>query len=184
MKKKWSSEKVKEVQRWLIKRWPESFAQGPDLRPLSLKIHKDLLKYRDENPLLSGRVLHEVLNRHTSSYGYLYGLSKHAKRYDLDGKPVGDVSPEHQSWARNTLKAKQKEAQRIRKEARKLLKDQRKTAPVRAESRAVATEALPTRALSKKQGGSANSTTPVIRYKPARRKLIKPAAESAVDLAS
>jgi len=175
MNKKWSSDKVKEVQRWLIKRWPDCFKQGPDLRPLSLQIHKDLLKYREENPLLSGRVLNEVLKRHTTSYGYLYGLAKHEKRYDLDGKPVGEVSPEHRDRARNTLKSKQKEAQRIRKEARKGLREQRKSLPARAES-----QALPKRRVA----GSGSAADPVIRYKQTRRKLIKPAAERAVDLAS
>ncbi len=177
MKKKWSSGKVKEVQRWLIKRWPDTFTQGPDLRPLSLQIHKDLLKYRDENPLLSGRVLHEVLKRHTTSYGYLYGLSKHDKRYNLDGKPVGDVAPEHRHWARNTLKSKQKEAQRVRKEVRKLLKGQGKSRPVGAESQAVPKARVA-------NSGSAGSASPVIKYKQTKRKLVKPASERAVDLAS
>ena len=190
MKKKWSSDKVKEVQRWIIKRWPDSFTQGPDLRPLSLQVHKDLLKYRDENPLLSGRVLREVLKRHTTSYGYLYGLSKHDKRYDLDGKPVGDVSPEHREWARNTLKLKQKEAQRIRKEARKQGKLSSAPGKASTSQRSVthgsATHGSATqgdaRILSKTT--DSRSASPVIKYKQTRRKLIKPAAGRTVDLAS
>lgn len=174
MNKKWSSDKVKEAQRWIIKRWPESFTQGPDLRPLSLQIHKELLKYRSENPQLSSRVVREVLKRHTNSYGYLYGLVKHSKRYDLEGKPVSDVTPEHREWARTTLKHKQKEAQRIRKEARKKqnvqLNEQRKKAASRSVAKRTATDS--------------NSASPVIRYKQARRKIVKPATERAVDLAS
>ena len=172
MKKKWSSDKVKEVQRWLIKRWPDSFTQGPDLRPLSLQIHKDLLKFRGENPQLSGRVLNEVLKRHTTSYGYLYGLSKNDKRYDLDGNPVGEVTPAHRAWARSTLKLKQKEAQRIRKEDRKSFKEQRKKLPALTESRS--------RPASRT--GDSPSASPVIKYKQARRKLIKPTNERAADL--
>jgi len=188
MKKKWSSDKVKEVQRWMIKRWPDSFTQGPDLRPLSLQVHKDLLKYRDENPLLSGRVLREVLKRHTTSYGYLYGLSKHNKRYDLEGKPVGDVSPEHREWARNTLKLKQKEAQRIRKEARKNPKQQRKlSSATGAPGKGSTTQGSPVPGESRTLSNTTNSrssVSPVIKYKQTRRKLIKPATGRAVDLAS
>jgi len=122
MNKKWSSDKVKEAQRWIIKRWPESFTQGPDLRPLSLNIHKDLLTYRSENPQLSSRVVREVLKRHTTSYGYLYGLTKNNHRYDLENNPVGEVSNEHRAWARETLRSKQKLAQKIRKERKQLSK--------------------------------------------------------------
>jgi len=170
MNKKWSSDKVKEAQRWIIKRWPESFTQGPDLRPLSLQIHKELLRYRTENPQLSSRVVREVLKRHTNSYGYLYGLVKHGQRYDLEGKPVSEVTPEHREWARTTLRRKQKEAQRIRKEARKQLHEQRKKTP--------------SQSVAKKTATGSNSASPVIRYKQTRRKLVKPATERAVDLAS
>ena len=181
MKNKWSSEKVKEVHRWLIKRWPESFTQGPDLRPLSLQIHKEVLKYRDENPQLSTRVLQEALKRHTTSYGYLYGLSKHAKRYDLDGKPVSDVSPEHREQARSTLKLKQKEAQRIRKEARQSMKAQRKPLTDRTRPPSAARPLAENQAAG--SAGGSGATSPVIKYKQSRRRLIKP-DERAVDLAS
>jgi len=122
MNKKWSSEKVKEAQRWIIKRWPESFTQGPDLQPLSLNIHKELLTFRSENPQLSSRVVREVLKRHTTSYGYLYGLTKNSHRYNLENKPVEEVSAEHKAWARETLRKKQKLAQKVRKERRNLVK--------------------------------------------------------------
>lgn len=169
MNKKWSSDKVKDVQRWLIKRWPESFSRGPDLRPLSLQIHKEVLAHRDENPQLSTRVVREVLKRHTSSYGYLYGMTKHSKRYDLKGEVAGVVSEEHRDWARSALKVKQKEAQKIRKEARQKLKEQRKErAPILKKATAASPSAT---------GG------PVIRYKQARRRLIRPEAEQPVDLA-
>ncbi len=167
MKKKWSSDKVKEVQRWMIKRWPETFTQGPDLRPLSLQIHKELLNYRDENPQLSGRVVREVLKRHTTSYGYLYGLAKNEHRYDLESKPVGKVAPEHRAWARETLRAKQKLAQKVRKDAKKKLQEERKG---------------PARMALKKAAGEARSVSPVIRYKPTRRRLVKPESEGTVDL--
>ncbi len=168
MNKKWSSDKVKDVQRWLIKRWPESFTRGPDLRPLSLQIHKEILAHRDENPQLSTRVVREVIKRHTTSYGYLYGMTKHDKRYNLQGEAVGMVSPEHRDWARSALKVRQKAAQAIRKASRKKIQEQRKT-KVAVVPRASA-------------GNTADG--PLIRYKPARRKIVKPSTERAVDLAS
>ena len=168
MNKKWSSDKVKEAQRWIIKRWPESFTQGPDLRPLSLSIHKDLLTYRSENPQLSSRVVREVLKRHTTSYGYLYGLTKNSHRYDLENNPVGEVSSEHKAWARETLRSKQKLAQKIRKGRRHLSKSVAK-----AGAKDTAPVAL------KKSASAGNASGPVIRYKPTRRKLVKPTAETA-----
>lgn len=193
MNKKWSSEKVKEVQRWLKKRWPESFAPGPDLRPLSLQVHKEVLQHREEYPQLSGRVVREVLKRHTTSYGYLYGLVKNNKRYDLNGNAVGEVAPEHREWARAALKAKQKEAQRIRKEARQLLRQQRRAssgagplaeskAPLR--SRVLGNKGLGNNGLGNKAEPGARSGDPVIRYKQTKRRMIKPPTETAVDLAS
>jgi len=178
MNKKWSSDKVKDVQRWLIKRWPESFTRGPDLRPLSLEIHKDILAHREENTQLSSRVVREVLKRHTTSYGYLYGMTKHDKRYDLKGEAVGEIAQSHRDWARSALRLKQKEAQRIRKEQRQKIKDQRtrdrKTREkLNAQSRMGATDGAP---------DAVDSKGPVIKYKPARRRIIKPSAEHPVDL--
>lgn len=175
MNKKWSSDKVKELQRWLIKRWPESFTPGPDLRPLSLQVHKEILQHRDECPQLSGRVVREVLKRHTTSYGYLYGTTKHAKRYNLKGEEVGVVTSEQREWARSALKAKQKEAQRIRKEARQKLKDQKKARAPLAKKGSTSVQG----------SGSDASKGPVIKYKSAKRRIIKPDSRpTTVEIAS
>ena len=115
MKKKWSSDKVRVVQKWLLERWPEIFTIAPDMKPLSLNIYRDILEFRDENPQLSGRVLREVLKRHTSSYGYLYGMLKYSHRYNLSGEQGDAIAAEHRAWAKNTLKSKQKVAQKVRK---------------------------------------------------------------------
>ena len=169
MNKKWSSAKVKDVQRWLIKRWPESFARGPDLRPLALQVHKEILAHRDENVQLSTRVLREALKRHTTSYGYLYGLTKHKQRYNLKGESVGEVSGEHREWAISALRAKQKEAQRIRKEARRGAQQKSKPSLVKDNPK------------NKPDIRSAGAG-PVIKYKPAKRKLVKPEAERTAEL--
>jgi len=182
MNKKWSSQKVKEAQRWIIKRWPESFSPGSNLRPLSLNIHKDILAHRNESPLLSSRVVREVLKRHTTSFGYLYGLLEHDHRYDLDNNPAGEVSAEHRGWAKETLRQKQKQLQKVRKEKKQLLSAQK-----RKEKRKEAGKSLDKKSSGyivdegKSAGGGAD---PVIRYKVARRKIVKPTDESAVELAS
>ena len=115
MKNKWSSENVKHAQLWLIEQWPDLFTPGPDLKPLSLKIHKEILQFRDENPRISGRVLQEALKRHTTSFGYLYGMSKATHRHNLKGEPVEEVSAENRSWAHKTLRVMQKLAQKTNK---------------------------------------------------------------------
>ncbi len=196
MNKKWSSNNVKDLQRWLIKRWPESFTRGPDLRPLSLQIHKEILAYREENPQLSTRVLREVLKRHTSSYGYLYGMVKNAKRYNLKGEAVEEVSSEHREWARSALREKQKEAQRVRKESLKHKRAQQKPGALASKrnsgssfaKRAASGDPSATTFVSGgveiQRAKQASAKGPVIKYKAARRKIIKPAGERSVDLAS
>ncbi len=173
MKKKWSSYKVKDIQRWLALRWPDTFTPGPDLRPLSLSIYADILKYRTEHPGMSGRVLREVLKRHTNSYGYLYGLMKGKHRYDLAGKAVEEVSEAHRALARATLRAMQKVAQKERKDKRLVSrKNDGGSVPapvIRKETSHVVT--------------GSSSKTPVIRYKQPKRKIVRP-QESTVELAS
>ena len=171
MKNKWSPEKVKKIQVWLAGRWPDLFAWRPDQLPLSLNIHKEILKYRSENPELSSRLLSEALKRHVTSYGYLYGMQKSSHRYDLDGNKVDTVSAVHRAWARKTLRVKQKLAQKIRKEKfgnsipRAGRKPLRPAAPVCEETSA------PNRS---------KRSAPVIRYKASRKKMIK----REIDLAS
>lgn len=158
MKNKWSPQKVKQIQLWLAERWPQLFAVRPDQVPLSLSIHKEILEYRSENPDLSGRLLNEALKRHVTGYGYLYGMQKHAHRYDLEGTKVGTVSAIHRVWARNTLRLKQKLAQKVRKEKLAGMRSVQKKNIVRqveCENRSVP-----------------KTTGPVIRYKPSRKKRI------------
>jgi sRNA-binding protein len=161
MKKKWSSDKVRLIQKWLIERWPELFKSSADLKPLSLSIYKDILEFRDENPELSGRVLREALKRHTTSYGYLYGMLKYSHRYGLDGEQIEVVSPEHRDWAKSTLKVKQKVAQKVRKKRGQQL------AIARAGARAAKTQPL-----TASVHGRTVRKAPVIRYKQPKRRQI------------
>ena len=115
MNKKWSPGKVKQTEKWLRIKWPELFVPGPDLKPLSTSIYKDILAYRSENEDLSGRALREALKRHTTSFGYLYGMMKNTHRVGLDGKPVEPIQAEHRAWASRMLRLLQKISKKTRK---------------------------------------------------------------------
>ena len=160
MKKKWSSDKVRLVQKWLVERWPDVFTPSADLKPPSLSVYKDILECRLENPELSGRVLREALKRHTTSYGYLYGMLKYSHRYSLNGEQVEAIAPEHRAWAKNTLKLKQKVAQKVRKQ---------KGQHAAINRSGVAQSARP---LGSSVHGRIVRKAPVIRYKQPKRRQI------------
>jgi len=63
MKNKWSSDKVRIVQKWLVERWPDVFTPAPDLKPLSLDVYKEILQFREDNPQVSTRTLREALKQ-------------------------------------------------------------------------------------------------------------------------
>lgn len=174
---KWSSAKVKKVQQWLVESWPELFTPGPDSLPLSLDVHKEILKYREQNPELSRRTLDEALNRHTKSFGYLYGLCKHKQRFNLVGKAVQDVEVEQKEKARATLREMQRIAQKKRKMERLAMGNKRSNLvngnqPLNGE--------MPVRA----PVSSAARKTPVISYRQKRRKLVRPVAAETLSIAS
>ena len=167
MNKKWSSKKVKSVLLWLEKRWPQLFAPGPDRQPLALDIHKEILKFRSECPELSRRTLDEALKRHMTSYGYLYGMSKHSHRVDLSGKQVGLVAENHSAWASQLLRKMQKDAQRARKGRKKPASGNRGKPVFLNKRQSIKSPEMVT-------GGVAS---PVIRYKQRRRRTVVPVVE-------
>lgn len=171
MKNKWSPKKVRKIQEWLISRWPDLFEARADQLPLSLSIHKEILKHRGDNPELSCRLLSEALKRHVTSYGYLYGMQKNTHRVDLEGNKVDTVSAEHRKWARNTLRVKQKLAQKVRKEK---LGNVHPSAGRKPLKRRVPFQTTEDGSVACKRAA------PVIRYKASRKKLIN----REVDLAS
>lgn len=177
MNKKWSAKKVKGVQEWLIQRWPAVFNAGPDRKPLTLDIHKEILNYRSDNPDLSRRALDEALKRHMSSHGYLYGMLKYSHRFDLNGEQVEPINAEHRKWAREVLRAMQKEAQRARKAKKHAERATRRARPPAAPSRRL--NSRPVEDSPVKASGS----VPVIRYKQRRRRAVEPSTTE-VELAS
>lgn len=166
---------MKSIQRWLVRRWPDTFTPGPDLKPLSLNIYKDILGYRNENAALSGRTLSEALKRHTTSHGYLYGVLKNTHRYDLAGNAVGEISESHRLIAKAKLRELQKHSQRDRRSSRT------GNSIVQNDLRSVRQpdECSPGKPLDKTPSWS---KTPVIRYKRVKRKIVLP-VETVVELA-
>ena len=111
MKNKWNSKQVRAAQAWLVATWPHLFTSGRDLKPLSLKIHKDILQQPGRPAEVSRRALMEALKRHTTSFGYLYGIIKFTHRHNLTGEQEEVIFPAHKQWAKQTLRKIQKLSQ-------------------------------------------------------------------------
>ena len=111
MKNKWNSDQVRAAQQWLSATWPHLFEDGRDLKPVTLKIHKEILQQPGRPDSVSRRALMEALKRHVTSFGYLYGVVKSTHRHNLNGEAVELLSPAHKQWAKMTLRRAQKLAQ-------------------------------------------------------------------------
>lgn len=170
MNKKWSSDKVKRAQQWLIEQWPDLFTPGPDLKPLSLKIHKEILQHRLENADISSRVLQEALKRHTTSFGYLYGMTKSSHRHNLDGEPVEPITASNRAWAQKTLRLLQKISQKTNR-SKAMVRKANKQLPLRSVRPKYATPLTPT------------VRTAEIRYKRPKRRVIPATASSSAPTA-
>jgi ProP effector len=87
-----------------------------DARPLVIGIHKTILEARPE---IGKKALSKALQRHTASTKYLKSVAAGGSRFDLNGTPVGEITPEQQEQATRAIK------ERFRKQAeqrRELLK--------------------------------------------------------------
>ena len=111
MKNKWQASQVRTAQKWLVETWPDLFTPGRDLKPLGLKVHKEILQHPDRPAGAPRRAVVEAPKRHTRSFGYLFGMTRHTHRVGLDLEPLEAVSDEHKQWAFRTLRRLQKLAQ-------------------------------------------------------------------------
>lgn len=103
---------AEEVRALLVKRFPRCFApKGAPKLPLKIGIYRDLCA---ACPDLTHRKIHRAIRDYTTGLTYLRALRSGADRLDLDGWPVGTVSPEQAEGARIRLKAK--ERRMLRKE--------------------------------------------------------------------
>ena len=102
---------VNAVHALLIRRFPKAFPKNyDDIRPLKLDIHADLIKLL---PDIDPALLRRALANHTGRDGYLLALvhGRGDRRYDLDGRPAGDVTPEERAEALKRLEASTRRGQ-------------------------------------------------------------------------
>jgi len=78
-----------------------SFKTFQDCLPLAVGIHK-VIKQR--LPDIDVGQLKTALKMHTGSTRYLKALTHAATRFDLDGAPAGEITPEQRKQARDTLR--------------------------------------------------------------------------------
>lgn len=87
-----------------------SFPVFRDCQPLAIGIHKSLKARPTE---LGDAEVRHALKIHTASTKYLKAIANGDKRFDLDGNPAGEITPEQRQQALDTLK------ERFRKMAEK-----------------------------------------------------------------
>lgn len=83
------------------------FAVFRDARPLAIGIHKAI---KARLPDIGDAALRLALKNHTASTKYLKALSSGAVRFDLDGNPSGEVTPEQRQQALETVKERFRKA--------------------------------------------------------------------------
>ena len=102
---------VQAVHALLRERFPQAFPPDYDaIKPLALGIQAAL---RQRLPEVDVDLLRRVLANHTQRDGYLLALihGRGDRRYDLDGRPVGTVTPEERAQAQQRLDASQQRQQ-------------------------------------------------------------------------
>jgi sRNA-binding protein len=85
-------------------RWPQTFAPHPQpVRPLATGIGKVIAA---QLPQVSRRLVHQAIAfwQRQRKTAYLEALSAGGPRYDLEGQPQGEVTPEQQQRAREELR--------------------------------------------------------------------------------
>ncbi len=90
-----------------------SFAVFRDCRPLALGIHKTI---RERFPAMDVGQLRTAMRIHTASTPYLKALAKSESRFDLEGQPAGEVTPEQREQAAKDLRERFKKAADRRRE--------------------------------------------------------------------
>jgi len=178
---------VNAVHAILIQRFPKAFPKDYDaIRPLKIDIHADLIK---RLPDVDHALLHRALANHTGRDGYLLALvhGRGDRRYDLDGRPAGTVTPEEREEAQKRLDAStrrgQDKAARVRehKEREEKRKQQREIERKNREAKAArkaAHERVQQEIAAHKAALIAQGITPESRSE-RKRRLAREAAECA-----
>lgn len=106
--------------RAMLKRLQAESPAFRDCKPLALKIDTSILaRFQD----FDRKNLRIAMRMHTASTKYLKAVERGSERFDLDGKPAGEVTEEQRQHAATTLKerfaavAKQQKEKREAEEA-------------------------------------------------------------------
>ena len=94
-----------------------------DFKPVALRIDKAV---GARFPEADRKVIRAAMRIHTASTRYLKALEKSTHRYDLDGVEAGELSEEHKTHARETLKQRFAEATRKKREREREEADKRR----------------------------------------------------------
>lgn len=98
-------EKALALMRLLMERWPAAFPQDPAaVKPLAIGIHREVIERLPESP--PGQIRKAIiLWLNPRKEAYLRALAAGGSRYDLEGRPKGEVSPEHREQTAKELAA-------------------------------------------------------------------------------
>jgi ProP effector len=108
---------IQTVLKQLMDRWPQTFSAHPvPVRPLATGIGQIIAA---QLPEVSKSVVHQAIAfwQRQRKTAYLQMLIAGGPRYDLDGNPHGEVTPEQQQQAREALVAWQANRQEKRRAA-------------------------------------------------------------------
>ena len=94
-----------------------------DAQPLAIGIHKAILAAHSE---IAKEALRITLKRHVSSTKYLKSVSAGGARFGLDGLPAGEITPEQQELATQTIKDRFRKQAELRRGALKVHEHQAK----------------------------------------------------------
>jgi len=86
----------------LIEAFPACFSRSAP-QPLKIGLGEELMALASVHPALADLTrtrIRRALKVYTGAWAYRKALAKGGPRYDLDGQPAGEVTPEQQVFAR------------------------------------------------------------------------------------
>lgn len=133
---------------FLVQEFPACFSLKGEAKPLKIGLFQELSERLAENELVSKTQLRGAIRHYTTSWRYLRCIKAGAKRVDIDGNEVEELTQEHIEHAQKTLaesqeKAKQREAAKKPKTADKADKPRAKAKPARAKHASKARSSKP-----------------------------------------
>jgi sRNA-binding protein len=101
----------------LCEKYPNTF-HGTKRKPLKIGIHKDILEALKDDEKVTATALRKALFWYIRGYAYQRGIVMHDHRFDLDGNPAGEITPEQKEAAQLQLDQKKHPVTRKTKEKR------------------------------------------------------------------